>query len=126
MISAKKIRTLKPRVQLRRAADVFHEAAAVDLDKDYLDEVLSIILSSDLVCDEDEDRIRVSLRSKKGVSANRCAALYFNGGGHEQAAGGRLSVPEDVKSIDEVAAYTERVTHEFMNSREEQMLCAGQ
>ena len=58
MISAKKIRTLKPRVQLRRAADVFHEAAAVDLDKDYLDEVLSIILSSDLVCDEDEDRIR--------------------------------------------------------------------
>ena len=75
---------------------------------------------------EDEDRIRVSLRSKKGVSANRCAALYFNGGGHEQAAGGRLSVPGDVKSIDEVAAYTERVTHEFMNSREEQMLCAGQ
>ncbi len=58
MISAKKIRTLKPRVQLRRAADVFHEAAAMDLDKEYLDEVLSIILSSDLVCDEDEDRIR--------------------------------------------------------------------
>ena len=53
MISAKKIRTLKPRVQLRRAADVFHEAAASDPGKEYLDEILSIVLSSDLVCDED-------------------------------------------------------------------------
>lgn len=58
MISAKKIRTLKPRVQLRRAADVFHEAAASDPGKEYLDEILSIVLSSDLVCDEDEDKIR--------------------------------------------------------------------
>ena len=67
---------------------------------------------------EDEDRIRVSLRSKKGVSANRCAALYFNGGGHELAAGGKLAVPEDVKSIRDVAGYAERVTHDFMNNRE--------
>ncbi len=64
---------------------------------------------------EDQDRIRVSLRSKKGISANRCAAIYFHGGGHEQAAGGRLAVPDDVKSIDEVAAYAEKATHEFMN-----------
>ncbi|MBO8482843.1 MAG: bifunctional oligoribonuclease/PAP phosphatase NrnA [Bacteroidetes bacterium] len=63
---------------------------------------------------EDEDRIRVSLRSKRGISANRCAALYFNGGGHEQAAGGRLAVPEDIGSIGEVAAYAEKVMHEFM------------
>lgn len=64
---------------------------------------------------EDTDRIRVSLRSKKGISANRCAALYFHGGGHELAAGGKLSVPDDVGSVREVAAYAEKATHEFMN-----------
>ena len=39
---------------------------------------------------EEKDRFRVSVRSKKGVSANRFAAEYFNGGGHELASGGKL------------------------------------
>lgn len=67
---------------------------------------------------EDEDRIRVSIRSKRGISANRCATLYFHGGGHEQAAGGRLSIPDDVASVDDVAAYAEKVTGEFMKSQQ--------
>ena len=58
MISAKKIRTLKPRVQLRRSADVFHEAAAADPGKEYLDEVMAIILASDILSPEDKERIR--------------------------------------------------------------------
>ena len=65
---------------------------------------------------EDKDRIRVSLRSKKGISANRCAAEYFHGGGHELAAGGRLTVPDDVRSIHDVPSYVEKVTREFMST----------
>ena len=67
MISAKKIRTLKPRVQLRRAADVFHEAAASDPGKEYLDEILSIVLSSDLVDQEDAGRIKRFYSKGKGI-----------------------------------------------------------
>lgn len=51
---------------------------------------------------QDGDIYRVSVRSKKGVSANKFARLYFNGGGHEQAAGGRLL---DVKGLDELEKY---------------------
>jgi phosphoesterase RecJ-like protein len=68
---------------------------------------------------EDKDRVRVSIRSKKGTSANRCAREYFNGGGHENAAGGRLYIPEDIAGIDEVAGYIENRTHKFMNEGNE-------
>lgn len=64
---------------------------------------------------EDEDRIRISIRSKRGTSANMCARSHFNGGGHENAAGGRLHIPEDVRSMNEVGEYIERVTHIFLN-----------
>lgn len=69
---------------------------------------------------EDNDRIRVSIRSKKGVSANRCARLHFNGGGHENAAGGRLFIPQDVAGIDKAARYIEEHTHIFMTQENEQ------
>lgn len=58
MITAKKIRTLKPRVQLRKAADVFHEAKAQGYGEDYLQEVLSIALSSELLSDGERARLR--------------------------------------------------------------------
>jgi len=51
---------------------------------------------------------RVSLRSKKGVSANRIAREWFHGGGHEQASGGKLFVGEDVASGEEVPAYVRK------------------
>ena len=51
---------------------------------------------------------RVSLRSKKGVSANRIAREWFHGGGHEQASGGKLFVGEDIASRDEVPAYVRK------------------
>lgn len=43
---------------------------------------------------------RVSVRSKKGISASKFAARYFHGGGHENAAGGRLfyDCKDDVKA----------------------------
>ncbi len=56
-----------------------------------------------LVLKEYEDHYRVSLRSKKGTSAQQCAVKYFNGGGHENAAGGRLYPAKDLggKSLEE-------------------------
>lgn len=51
---------------------------------------------------------RVSLRSKKGVSANRIAREWFHGGGHEQASGGKLWIGQDVPSREEVPAYVRK------------------
>lgn len=64
---------------------------------------------------DDGNVFRFSSRSKKGTSARLCAERYFNGGGHELAAGGRMPL----MSVDEAAAYIEEVTHKFMNGNEE-------
>lgn len=58
---------------------------------------------------EGDEFIRVSLRSKDDFSVNRLSRGYFNGGGHERAAGGRLFIP-----IDEVAGYFEKSLAEFI------------
>ena len=63
---------------------------------------------------EDKGKFRVSIRSKKGVSANLCARLHFNGGGHELASGGSLPVPDAVKDAADAASYIEKVTHMFI------------
>ena len=70
--------------------------------------VISILLK------EDNDRIRVSVRSKKGYSANACAKEHFNGGGHENASGGRLYIGKDVSCMEDASEYIERHTHTFM------------
>lgn len=44
---------------------------------------------------EEKDRIRVSLRSKGALSVNKLSNMYFNGGGHERASGGKLEMPAD-------------------------------
>ncbi|MFA6335087.1 MAG: bifunctional oligoribonuclease/PAP phosphatase NrnA [Bacteroidales bacterium] len=49
---------------------------------------------------ESEESIRVSLRSIDDFSVNRLARRFFNGGGHERAAGGKLFI-----SIDKVPEY---------------------
>ena len=72
-----------------------------------------------LLLKEEEGKVRVSIRSKKGTSANRCAGLYFNGGGHENAAGGKLYMPKDIRDISEAAAYIEKHTQIFLNKEDE-------
>ncbi|MBQ0043588.1 MAG: DHH family phosphoesterase [Bacteroidales bacterium] len=64
---------------------------------------------------QDESVYRISVRSEKGVSANVCAGNYFHGGGHENAAGGRLEIPADVTDPQSVATYIETVTRKFFN-----------
>lgn len=71
-----------------------------------------------LLLKEEKDRVRVSIRSKKGTSANMCARKYFNGGGHENAAGGRLNIPSDIKGMEDVPGYIERQTHIFLKDEE--------
>ncbi|MCQ2185292.1 MAG: bifunctional oligoribonuclease/PAP phosphatase NrnA [Bacteroidales bacterium] len=70
---------------------------------------MSILLKREM----NSKKIRVSVRSKKGISARSCAMRYFNGGGHEQASGGRLFIGQEVKNMQDVADYVEKCTHEF-------------
>ena len=72
-----------------------------------------------LLLKEDGDKVRLSIRSKKGTSANRCSRLHFHGGGHENAAGGRLYIPQDIKNISEAGAYIEQHTHIFFEEENE-------
>lgn len=67
-----------------------------------------------LLLKEDDGKIRVSIRSRRGTSANRCALLHFNGGGHENAAGGKLLIPGDIKGMEDAAEYIETHTHKFL------------
>ena len=68
---------------------------------------------------EDDGFFRVSIRSKKGVSANRLAAAYFNGGGHECASGGRLYFPGDISSRGRAEKYIEEVAARFLQNKNE-------
>lgn len=61
---------------------------------------------------EDGDKYRVSIRSKRGWSANNMAVRYFNGGGHEQAAGGRLYIGKDIADSCELESYLAKVISE--------------
>lgn len=63
---------------------------------------------------EEDDRFRVSVRSKRGTSANACASRYFHGGGHELASGGKLFFPGDIPSPEDAKAYILKVTREFL------------
>ena len=65
---------------------------------------------------EDEGHFRVSVRSKRGVAANRLAAEAFHGGGHACAAGGKLHFPQDIPDRELAAQYVETVTARFMRN----------
>ncbi len=66
---------------------------------------------------EEGDRYRVSIRSKKGVSANALARRRFNGGGHELAAGGKLLVPGDLARWEDAAGYIEEAVRDLPGLR---------
>ena len=68
---------------------------------------------------EDKGMARVSIRSRKEISANRCAREHFNGGGHENAAGGRLYFPTDIAGMEQAGEYIEAHTHTFMTENYE-------
>jgi phosphoesterase RecJ-like protein len=59
---------------------------------------------------EDQGHFRVSIRSKKGWSAQECASRWFHGGGHENASGGKLFWPGDIEAPEAASAYLESVS----------------
>ena len=63
---------------------------------------------------EDDGHFRVSIRSKKGTSAQQLAVNYFHGGGHENAAGGKLFIGEDIPRPEDAAAYVESALKSFL------------
>ncbi len=68
-----------------------------------------------LLLKEDDGHFRVSIRSKKGTSAQKLASVFFHGGGHENAAGGKLLVGEDIASPSEAPSYVESVLKSFLS-----------
>ena len=58
--------------------------------------------------DGDDDYIRVSLRSKDDFPVNKLSNQYFNGGGHQRAAGGKLAM-----AIGDVEEYFVKCLTEF-------------
>ncbi|MBR6306210.1 MAG: bifunctional oligoribonuclease/PAP phosphatase NrnA [Bacteroidales bacterium] len=69
---------------------------------------LSVLLT------EKDGCMRVSVRSKKGTSAQQLAVRYFNGGGHENAAGGKLAFGEDIPDAKAAPAYVEHALKQFL------------
>ena len=63
---------------------------------------------------EDGDHFRVSVRSKKGTSAQQLTQRYFHGGGHENAAGGIIRIGEDIPSADAAPSYLENVLKDYL------------
>ena len=63
---------------------------------------------------EEDGLFRVSIRSARGVSARSLAATWFHGGGHEQAAGGKVLIPDDIPSPDGIDAYILDILQQFM------------
>ena len=63
---------------------------------------------------EDDGHFRVSVRSKKGTSAQQLAVQHFHGGGHENAAGGKLFIGEDIPSADAAPEYVENALKAFL------------
>ena len=58
---------------------------------------------------QDGEEWRLSVRSKKGWSANRLAKDHLHGGGHEQAAGGRLNVASEAPTVEALAGILEKI-----------------
>lgn len=95
-------------------------AEAYDIREGETEGFVNIPLSIDrvvlsLFVREQADEYRVSIRSKRGWSAQRLAVRYFEGGGHEQASGGKIRRDEKTKNKAEVAALIERYTQEFLS-----------
>ncbi len=64
---------------------------------------------------EDQGHFRVSIRSKKGTSAQQLAQRFFHGGGHENASGGKLLLGTDISCPGEAAAYVENALNTFLS-----------
>ncbi len=63
---------------------------------------------------EDDGHFRVSVRSKKGTSAQQLAVRFFHGGGHENASGGKLFIGADIANAQAAEAYVSNALKTFL------------
>lgn len=75
-----------------------------------------IIFAAIFIEDTEQQIIKISFRSKGKFSVNKFARTYFNGGGHDNAAGGRFDgsmeeVTENFKSL--LPKYTEELNSSY-------------
>ncbi len=73
--------------------------------------IKSVKISALFTEDSANGYVRVSLRSKGNIDVNSFARACFNGGGHKNAAGGRLEIP-----IEEVPTYFEEALKKFFKA----------
>jgi phosphoesterase RecJ-like protein len=67
---------------------------------------------------EDGGKFRVSIRSKRGVSARSLAKSSFHGGGHEQASGGKILIPQDIAAPADAESYVSEITARFLQEQD--------
>ena len=79
--------------------------------------VKSVKISALFTENGDGQYIRVSLRSKGKTDVNGLARRFFNGGGHKNAAGGRLYM-----HLEDVPAYYEKSLREYFSIQKNQNL----
>jgi len=75
----------------------------------------NIIFAAIFIEDKQEGIIKISLRSKGGFSVNEFSRAHFNGGGHNNAAGGRSETPLDAtveKFLSILPQYKDALNHE--------------
>lgn len=66
-----------------------------------------------LLTEDEAGYFRVSVRSRSGISAARFAGRFFNGGGHENAAGGKLFFGGGITGRADAAEYIRKASAEF-------------
>jgi len=76
-----------------------------------------IIFAAIFIEDKDQGIIKMSLRSKGKFSVNKFARNHFNGGGHDNAAGGRSELPMK-ETVEEFIALLPRYQQELQTSYE--------
>jgi len=79
-------------------------------------EIKSVRLS--IFAREEGGRFRVSLRSKKGTSARSLAVSAFHGGGHEQAAGGKILIPDDIPDASAAKDFVAAAAARFLQGQD--------
>jgi len=80
--------------------------------------VKGIVLAAIFIEDPDQGIIKISLRSKGSFSVNQFARNHFDGGGHDNASGGRteLSIQETVeKFVDLLPQYKDDLATSYEN-----------
>lgn len=77
-----------------------YEKGDTDSIVNYTLSLKGIVFGVIFIEDKEQEMIKISFRSKGNFSVNKFARNYFNGGGHDNAAGGKSTV-----SMDETVSY---------------------